>query len=106
MTGAPEEDCEVPEAAYTGIVDSNAYGVLALDDGTRYVTDAAGNDVLRVGQNGELSLVAVLPPVPKTLPSELETDEGPIPLPECLQGATYLAEPVPTSVVQGSASGL
>jgi hypothetical protein len=99
----PPAGCDVPEelAAYTGRVDSNAYGLLALDNGLRYVADAAGNDILKVGWNGDLSVVAVLPPIPKTLPAELETDEGSIPLPACLQGATYLAEPVPTAVVQG-----
>jgi hypothetical protein len=99
----PPAGCAVPPEleAYTGVVDSNAYGVLALDNGTRLVADAAGNDILKVGWNGELSVVAVLPPVEKTLPAELETDTGSIPVPDCLVGASYLAEPVPTGVVKG-----
>jgi hypothetical protein len=99
----PPANCAVPPelAAYTGRVDSNAYGLLALDNGTRYVADAAGNDILKVGWNGELSVVAVLPPIEKTLPAELETDTGSIALPACLVGAPYLAEPVPTGVVKG-----
>jgi hypothetical protein len=99
----PPAGCAVPPelASYTGIVDSNAYGVLALDNGLRLVADAAGNDIVKVDWSGNLSVVAVLPPIAKTLPAELETDEGAIPIPACLQGATYLAEPVPTSVVKG-----
>lgn len=96
-------NCAVPPelAAYGGRVDSNAYGLLALDDGTRYVADAAANDILRVGWDGAVSLVAVLPPVEKRLPAELQTDTGSILVPDCLVGARYLAEPVPTAVVQG-----
>lgn len=99
----PPANCTVPPglAAYTGLVDSNAYGLATLDDGTRLVADAAANDILRIGWNGEISVLAVLPPVEKQLPDTLETDTGSIPLPACLVGARYLAEPVPTAVVQG-----
>jgi hypothetical protein len=44
-----------------GPVDSNPYGVLVLA-GDKYVTDAGGNDLLRVAANGEVSLVATFPP--------------------------------------------
>lgn len=103
LVDAPPAGCTVPAelAKYTGRVDSNAYGLTTLPDGTRLVADAAGNDILRVAWNGELSLVAVLPPVAKQLPAELQTDTGSIPVPACLVGARYLAEPVPTAVVQG-----
>jgi hypothetical protein len=99
----PPAGCAVPPEleSYTGRVDSNAYGLLALDNGTRLVADAAGNDILKIGWNNELSVVAVLPPIEKTLPAQLETDAEPIPVPDCLVGATYLAEPVPTAVVKG-----
>lgn len=99
----PPANCPVPEefAAYTGIVDSNLYSVEVIANGWRLVADAAGNDILLVDDQGNISVIAVLPPVPKTIPAEILGDEGPIPVPECLQGVTYLAEPVPTSVVKG-----
>lgn len=43
-------------------VDSNPYGLL-VEPGRRYVTDAGGNDVLSVAANGDVSLVAVFPPL-------------------------------------------
>jgi glucose/arabinose dehydrogenase len=44
------------------LVDSNPYGVLA-EPGGRIVADAGGNSLLRVGANGDISTLAVLPPV-------------------------------------------
>jgi hypothetical protein len=43
-----------------GVVDSNAFGVLALP-GERLVTDAGGNALLSVKANGDVSTVAVFP---------------------------------------------
>jgi len=59
-----------------GPVDSNPYGVLVLS-GDKYVTDAGGNDLLKVAANGDISLIATFPP------------------------ASNGAEPVPTEVEQG-----
>jgi hypothetical protein len=64
-----------------GPVDSNPYGVLVLA-GDKYVTDAGGNDLLRVAANGEVSLVATFPP------------------------ASNGAEPVPTEVERGPEGSL
>lgn len=50
-----------------GPKDSNPYGVLAVAGG-RYVTDAGGNDLLFVAANGDISLVAVFPPVAAPAP--------------------------------------
>lgn len=50
-----------------GFPDSNPYGVL-VEPGQRYVTDAGGNDLLRVGANGSISLVAVFSPTPAPPP--------------------------------------
>jgi hypothetical protein len=45
-----------------GLPDSNPYGVLA-EPGGSIVADAGGNDLLRVAASGEVSLVALMPPV-------------------------------------------
>lgn len=50
-----------------GVPDSNPYGVLA-EPGQRYVTDAGGNDLLRVGSNGAITVVAVFPSTPAPPP--------------------------------------
>jgi hypothetical protein len=85
-------------ATYRGIVDSHPYASLALRDGV-YVADAGGNDVLRVGYDGRVSTVAVLPaqaPIRVTAP--VATELG---LPSCTVGYGYAFEPVPTDVEQG-----
>src|SRR5207244_1904353 len=46
-----------------GVLDSNPYAILAQPGG-RVVTDAAGNDLLRVGSNGHISTLAVFPSRP------------------------------------------
>ena len=56
--------------------DSNPYGVLAVAS-ERYVTDAGGNDLLRIAANGKVSLAATL------------------------SAASNGAEPVPTEVEMG-----
>ena len=61
--------------------DSNPYGVF-VNANYRYVTDAGGNDLLRVAPNGDVSLVAVFSPVPAPAPFNT-------------------AEPVPTEVNVG-----
>ena len=44
------------------ILDSNPYGLLA-EPGGQLLTDAGGNSLLRVDANGDISTLAVLPPV-------------------------------------------
>jgi hypothetical protein len=55
------EGANNPDAGQPGsIVDSNPYAVAALS-GEEVVADAGGNDLLRVGRNGDTSLLAVFP---------------------------------------------
>ena len=49
------------------VPDSNAYGLLALP-GRVIVADAGGNDLIQVAANGEMSTLAVFPPVPRPTP--------------------------------------
>lgn len=81
--------------------DSNPFGVAALKDGTVLVSDAAGNDLLRVWPNGKIRTVAKLKPrlvkVPANMPAT-DPDGNPLPPP----GTPILAEAVATSVTVGS----
>jgi hypothetical protein len=85
------------QVVYPGQVDSNPYAV-AFDRGGYVVADAGGNDIVRVDANGRVSTVAVLPPIETTLGPEVVEEFG---APECVVGATYRAEPVPTDVEVG-----
>jgi hypothetical protein len=82
---------------YSGIIESNPYAV-AIVPGGWLVADAAGNSVIRVGANGRISTVAVLPPIPQEVTQEIADEFG---LPECVVGETYYGEPVPTDVEVG-----
>jgi hypothetical protein len=85
-------------ASYRGIVDSHPYASLALRDGV-YVADAGGNDIVRVGYDGRVSTVAVLPAQPPvTVTAALAEEAG---LPACSVGYPYSFEPVPTDVERG-----
>jgi len=69
-----------------GGVDSNPNGLL-VGRKSRYVTDAGGNDLLKVDRKGHISVVAVFPPL------------QPAPAPP--DGALIPPQAVPTSVVRG-----
>ena len=56
-------------ATYTGIVDSHPFSTYTTADGV-YVGEAAGNDILWVGNDGKIKTVAVLPPTPVTITAE------------------------------------
>ena len=74
--------------------DSNAYGIATMDGAETFVTDAAGNDLLRIGPAGRVSTVA-------KFPNHLV---GTAHLPPFLQIPPNIqlpAEPVPTSVTIG-----
>jgi hypothetical protein len=73
-----------------GVVESNAYGLLALSKWRQVVADAAGNDLLMV-RRGEISTIAVFP-------SQLADAPPFLGLPP---GTQIPAESVPTSVARG-----
>jgi hypothetical protein len=90
---------EIGPPTYSGIVESNPYAVTIMPDGARIVADAAGNDLVRVGRNGRISTVAVLPPTP---PVEITAEAAAaIGLPACTIGTRYRFESVPTDVELG-----
>ena len=95
------EDCasQVPfPAEYSGLVDTNPYGSLALDDDI-YVADAGANAILRVEDNGTVSTLAVLPASdPIVITAEFVAMVG---FPACTVGYGYRFEPVPTDVELG-----
>ena len=59
------------------------------------VADAGGNDLLKVDNKGHVSTLAVLPRQPVTLTAGVATALG---LPDCVVGAVYNFEAVPTDV--------
>lgn len=75
--------------------ESNPFGVAALRDGTVLVSDAAGNDLLRVWPNGKIKTVARLKPRLVKTPPNRGPDAPP-------PGTPILAEAVATSVTVGS----
>lgn len=100
--GAPLND-------YKGIVESHPYQ-LDVHRGSIFVADAAANAVLKVNaRTGAISTVAVIPATSITFGTELEghleetlgTD-----VPDCLRGARYTPEPVPTDVEADRRGGL
>jgi uncharacterized protein GlcG (DUF336 family) len=71
----------------TALYDSHPYGLNAGPDGALYVADAGANDVLRVDpESGEITLIAVLDPLPGVFPSDT-------------RGGELLTDPVPTDIV-------
>ena len=70
-------------------IDSNPNGLL-VRKGARYVTDAGGNDLLKVDHKGRISVVAVFPP--RLVPAPPGIPDLPPELP---------MQAVPTSVVKG-----
>lgn len=92
--------------AYHGIVESNAYQ-LAVDGATAYVADAAANAILAVDLGtGEISTVAVVPgsaiTFTETHKAVAEGMFGGASMPDCVVGASYTPEPVPTDVEIGA----
>jgi hypothetical protein len=82
---------------YHGIVDTHPYGT-TTSHGRTYVADAAGNDILRIGREGHISLVTVLPAVPFTVTKARAKANH---LPACTVGHKYWFEAVPTDVEVG-----
>jgi hypothetical protein len=82
-----------------GVVDSNAYGLLATPL-ARYVTDAGGNYVLRVGLFGHLSEVGVLP----SRSTGRSTDAVPTSLVRGHDGRLYVSELTGVPFAAGAAN--
>jgi hypothetical protein len=91
----PEKD--LGPATYTGIVDSHPYSTYTTGKGV-YVGEAAGNDVLWVGNDGKIKTVAVLPPTTIAITAEAAAANK---IPACAVGLDYNLEPVPTDVELG-----
>ena len=93
---APSE--MVPPPSYTGIVDTHPYGSVATADAV-WVADAGANAVLKIGYDGKISTVAVLPPSsPITTTAAMLEAYG---YPSCAVGYKYVTEPVPTALALG-----
>ena len=88
----------VSPPSYTGLVDIHPYSSLALNNAI-FVADAGANAIARVGYDGAVSTVAVLPPQAPIVPTA-EQLEG-LELPVCAAGLNYVTEPVPTDVEIG-----
>ncbi|WP_182526496.1 ScyD/ScyE family protein [Nocardioides dongkuii] len=80
--------------------DSNPYGIAVLGDGSAVIADAAGNDVLKVTPEGDITTLARLMPRTVAVPDSLpDTDPEGNPLPPA--GTQIPAEAVATSVAVG-----
>ncbi|MEJ1087828.1 ScyD/ScyE family protein [Microbacterium sp. Mu-80] len=86
-----------PRATYTGLIDAHVYNVTAYR-GAWLVADAGANTVMKVTDEGEISTVAVLDPVPVEITGMIAGAMG---LPPCAVGDTYYAEAVPTGIAIG-----
>ena len=85
-------------ANYPGIADSHAYAVTDYGRDAWLVADAGGNDILKVDRRGHISVVAVLPRQATTITADAAAGLG---LPDCVVGAVYNFEAVPTDVEVG-----
>jgi hypothetical protein len=92
-----EPSCEVPPflQSYQGIVESHPYAIANAGRNGWFVADAAGNSIVKVGKNGGVREVAVLPPQPAVVTEEAAEAND---LPPCTVGKTFIFEPVPTDV--------
>ena len=82
-----------------GIVDSNAYAVTTLKNGTKVVADAGGNDLVKIDKHGHASTLTVFAPQPVVVPDAAAA--AAFGLPDCVIGHAYGFEPVPTDVELG-----
>ena len=80
--------------SYSGAIDSHPYSLVAFRGGW-VLADAGGNDLLWIDDEGNISTLAVLPPQPAVITQEAADELG---LDDCIVGATYAFEPVPTDV--------
>jgi hypothetical protein len=86
-----------PRATYTGLVDAHAYNVTSYR-GDWLVADAGANAIMKVTDRGQISVLAVLPPIATTITPEIA---GAMELPDCALDDVYYSEPVPTGIAVG-----
>ena len=67
-----------PDAAWGGLVDSNPYAVEIIEDGVA-VADAGGNTLLKVADDGSVSLLGAIPFTTHAFPAEALAAMGPPP---------------------------
>lgn len=80
-----------------GIIDVHPYQSVT-HAGKLFVADAGANAILSVDHRGKIRTVAVLPPVKVTVTAEMAAGFG---MPDCVVGATFALDPVPTDVEIG-----
>jgi hypothetical protein len=85
-------------ATTKGGIDSHPYAVAPLGDRAWVVADAGGNDLLKVSGTGKVSTLALLPRQATTITADAAAALG---LPDCVVGAVYNFEPVPTDIEYG-----
>jgi hypothetical protein len=107
----PIADLNAYEAASNpdkGEVDSNPYGILATPFGA-FVTDAGGNDLLKVTKHGKVSTVAVFgprmvpSPLPPPAPAQVAMQAVPTTVTKGPDGALYVGELTGFPFVKGAA---
>lgn len=93
-----------PDAEHSsGEVYSNPHSVAVTEDGVA-VVDAGGNSLLQVSESGEISLIAVIPPLLLDyVPDQgvVATDSESVPTTDVIQAITIPVQAVPTSVAVG-----
>ena len=86
------------QPTYKGLIDTHPYASLATKSGV-YIADAGMNAIIKVGHNGRVSTVAVLPPTPPVAVNAAVVEL--FGFPDCAVGYKYRFEPVPTDVELG-----
>lgn len=82
---------------HPGIIDVHPYQSVTRA-GKLFIADAGANAILSVDHRGKVRTVAVLPPVKVKVTAEMAAGVG---LPDCVVGATFALDPVPTDVEVG-----
>ena len=90
-----------PGGTYQGVIESHPYAVATVRGGYA-IADAAGNSILKVDKKGNVSTVAVLPPIEQTITQEAidQFAADGVDVSDCL-GQTFMGEPVPTDIEVG-----
>jgi hypothetical protein len=87
---------------YSGAIDAHPYALLRTRGGW-FVADAGVNAILKVTDDGDVSPVYVFKPQNAVVSADVAAAFG---LPDCVAGATFAFEPVPTDVEYDRHGGL